>query len=134
MNASSECASPPGNAATDHVDDTTVSLTIETLNLLRAGLRLLSLELTLAFRSLRWLLVGVIAVPVVALSAWIGLCALLVAVAHLYTGNWLLALLIGAGAQFLALGLMLQQLRRWARDLTLPQSRAALVRVTERMP
>ncbi|MHB8448682.1 MAG: hypothetical protein ACYC9P_12245 [Rudaea sp.] len=132
MNASSACASPPGDAATARVDDATVSLTTETLNLLRAWLRLFNLELAMAFRGLRWLLVGAIAVPVVALSAWMGLCALLVAAAHLYTGNWLLALLIGAGTQLLALGLLLQQLRRWARDLTLPQSRAALVRAKER--
>lgn len=133
MIASSECASPPGDAASAHVDDATVSLTTETLDLLRAWLRLLNLELTLAHRSLRWLLVGAIAVPVVGLSAWLGLCALAVAAAHIYTGNWLLALLIGAGVQLLALGLMLKLLRRWARDLTLPQSRAVLVRTMEHM-
>ncbi len=133
MNASSECASASGDATTARVDDASVPLTTGTRDLLRAGSRLLNLELALAQRSLRWLLVGTLAVPVVGLGAWLGLCALLVAVAHIYTDNWLLAVLIGAGAQFLALGLMLQQLRRWVRDLTLPESRAALARAAERI-
>lgn|SRR5690242_16006948 len=133
MNTPSECASSPGNADTACVDDATGPLATAGVDLLRAWIRLLNLELTLAHRSLCWLLVGAIAVPVVGLSTWLGLCALLVAAAHIYAGNWLLALLIGAGAQFLVLGLMLQQLRRWARELTLPQSRAAVVRTMERM-
>ena len=133
MNASSECASASGDAATARVADATAPLTTDTLDLLRAWSRLLNLELALAQRSLRWLLVGTLAVPVVGLGAWLGLCTLLVAVAHIYTDNWLLAVLIGAGAQFLALGLMLQQLRRWMRDLTLPESRAALARAAERI-
>ena len=49
------------------------------------------------------------------------------------TLNWVLALLLGAGVQLLALAILLRQLRRWARDLTLPQSRAALVRAMEHM-
>lgn len=134
MNASFERASSPGDVATPRLDEATVSPTTGTLDLLRAWSRLLNLELALAQRSVRWLLVGTLAVPVVGLGAWLGLCALLVAVAHIYTGNWLLAVLIGAGAQFLTLGLMLQQLRRWIHDLTLPQSRAALVRMAERLP
>jgi hypothetical protein len=70
---------------------------------------------------------------VAALSAWLSLSSLLVALAHLYTNSWLLALLFGAGTQSLALAILVRQLQRWASDLTLPQSRAALVDAMERM-
>lgn len=102
-------------------------------NVVSAWASLLCLEAVLAQRSLRLLLFGAIALPVVGLSAWLGLSAILVALAHMYTHGWLLALLFGFGLQLLAFALLLNQLRCWARDLTLPRSRAALVHAMERM-
>jgi hypothetical protein len=96
--------------------------------LVRAWSILLQSELAVARDSIRWLLVGAVVTPVVALGAWLGLNALLVAAAQLYTGSLVLALLLTCGVQLLALGLLLNQLRRWARELTLPHSRAALAR------
>ena len=101
--------------------------------LVRAWTRLLDLELNLARRSLHWLLLGAIAVPVIGLSAWLGLSVLIVVSVQAYTQSWLLATLFGAGVQFLALACLFQQLRRWARDLSLPRSRAALTRAMEKM-
>lgn len=94
---------------------------------------LLTRELALAQRSLRWLLIGAIIATIAALGIWLSLSAMLIAFAYLYTNSWLLALLLGTGMQSLALAMLLRQLQRWARDLTLPQSRAVLVRAMERM-
>jgi len=102
-------------------------------DLLRAWSTLLESELALARASIGWLLIGVLVVPVAALGAWFGLNALFVAVAQTYTDSLVLALLLTFGVQLLALALLLFQLRRWMRDLTLPHSRAALGRAMEKM-
>jgi len=114
-------------------EDSIAPLVASAADAVSAWAGLLDLELALAQRSLRRLLLGAIVVPVAVLGAWLSLSALLVAWAHLYTDSWSLALLLASGAQLLALAILLRQLRRWARDLTLPQSRAALVRAMERM-
>ncbi|MEO8803048.1 MAG: hypothetical protein ABI304_03540 [Rudaea sp.] len=103
------------------------------MNWVGAWSSLLNREIALARRSLHWLLVGAIALPVIALSAWLGLSALLVAVVHIYISSWALAILIGVAAQVVVLVTLLRWMRRWLRDLTLPQSRAALVQAMERM-
>jgi hypothetical protein len=102
-------------------------------DMLRAWSHLLNLELALARKSLLHLMLGTIAAAVIGLSAWLGLNALLVALIQAFTNSWLLALLFGAVAQLLALAMLLHGLRRWARDLTLPESRAALARAMARM-
>lgn len=102
-------------------------------DLLHAWSRLLTLELALARDSLLRLIIGWIAATVIAFSAWLGLDALLVALVQTYTNSWSLALAVGAGLQLLALAILQHHLRRWARDLTLPRSRAALTRAMERM-
>jgi len=94
---------------------------------------LLNSELALAQHSLRLLLLGALAVPVIGLGAWLGLCALLVALAQMATGSLALALLVGVAVQMLALLVLVRQLRRWSHDLTLPQSRAALFRAVGKM-
>jgi hypothetical protein len=132
MNATPERATP-ADADTASPRDSVAPLASGAADVVGAWASLLNLELALAQHSLRWLLIGVIAVPVVGLCAGLSLSALLVAVAHVYVNSWLFALLLGAGAQFLALAILLQQLQRWARDLTLPQSRAALVHTMKRM-
>jgi len=134
MSATPERAVPVAGAVAAEPDaDSIGALAIDAADVVSTGTGLLELELALAQRSLRWLVIGAIIVPIAILSAWISLNALLVALAHLYTNSWLLALLLGTGMQLLALAIALSQLRRWMRDLTLPQSRAALVRVMERM-
>lgn len=110
-----------------------VSLATTVANLVHAWASLLNLEVALARRSLRWLLIGAIAIPVICLSTWLGVSALLVAFMYMYTKSWLLALLFGCGVQCLALAIVLRQLRRWVRDLTLPQSRASLTQAMERL-
>lgn len=114
-------------------EESPVSLATTVADLVHAWANLLNLEVALARRSLRWLLIGAIAVPVISLSAWLGLSALLVAFMYMYTRSWLLALLFGSGVQCLALAIVLRQLRRWVRDLTLPQSRASLAQAMDRM-
>lgn len=119
--AAGSTATQPGDGAATTVD------------LLRAWSGLLNSELALARQSVRLLLLGALAVPIIALGAWLGLCALLVALAQMYTHSLVLALLIGAAVQVLALAVLLRRLRRWSHDLTLPQSRAALLRAVEKM-
>ena len=134
MNATPERAMPAAcAAAAEGRKDPIVALAADVADVVSGWAGLLDLELALAQRSLRWLLIGAIALPVAGLSAWLSLNAVLVAGVHVYTSSWLFALLFGAGVQLLALAILLRQLRRWARDLTLPQSRAALVHAMERM-
>lgn len=134
MNATPERAAPAiSDAATTARKDSIAPLATDAADVVSAWAGLLNLELALAQRSLRWLLIGAIALPVAGLSAWLSLSAVLVAIVHIYTNSWLLASLLGAGVQLLALAILLHQLQRWARDLTLPQSRAALVHAMEHM-
>lgn len=133
MNAKIDSDAVAANDAAVPLQDPVSAPVAGLADLVHAWSGLLSLELALARRSLHWLLIGLIAVPVIGLSAWLSLSALLVALAHAYTNSWLLALLLGTGMQLLALALLLYYLRRWAADLTLPQSRAALVQAMERM-
>lgn len=123
--ASEDAVAPPAQAVTPPVT--------AALNWASAWSGLLSRELVLARNSLRWLLVGAIALAVIGLSVWLGLSALLVAVVHIYISSWPLAILIGVAAQVIALAIVLYWMRRWLRDLTLPQSRAALMHAVERM-
>ena len=123
----------PGAATTEPDADSIAALATDAADVVSTWAGLLDREFALAKRSLRWLLIGAIIVPVAFLSAWLSLNALLVALAHWYTNSWLLALLLGTGMQMLALAISLNQLKRWTHDLTLPQSRAALVHAMERM-
>jgi hypothetical protein len=113
--------------------DSIVPLATGVADVISAWAKLVQLELALAQHNLGWLLVGAIVVPVAALGVFISLTALLVAGAHMYTNSWLLALLLSAGVQLLALAILLNQLRCWARDLTLPESRATLIHAVERI-
>ena len=134
MSATPECAVPVRGAAAAEPDaDSIGALATDVAKMVSAWTGLLDRELALAQRSLRWLLFGAIIASVAALGIWLSLSALLIAFAHLYTNSWLLALLLGTGMQLLALAMLLRQLRRLARDLTLPQSRAALVHAVEHM-
>jgi len=134
MNATPERgAATPDVAAATACKDSIAPLAAGAADVISAWAALLNLELALAQRSLRCLVIGAIALPVAGLSACLSLSALLVALAHAYTNSWLLALLLGAGVQLLALAILLNQIRRWARDLSLPRSRAALVHAMERM-
>ena len=134
MKATPERAPPAaGDAAATPPEDLRTPLASDAADVISAWASLLNLELALAQHSLRWLLIGAIAVPIVGLSAWLSLSALLVSLSHIYTNSWLLAVLLGSGVQLLALEILLNRLQRWARDLTLPQSRAALVHAMERM-
>jgi uncharacterized membrane protein len=101
-------------------------------DLVRALAELLGAELALARQSLSWLLIGAVAVAVVGLGAWLGFNMLVVASLHAVIGSWPLALLLGIGLQLLALAILLHRLRRRARDLTLPQSRAAVAHLIGR--
>jgi hypothetical protein len=133
MNATPEPETRAESEAAVPIADPATPLAIGVADLLGAWTRLLHLELALARSSLLWLGIGAIAVPVIGMSAWLGLSALLVATMQAYTDNWGLALLFGAGMQLLALAVLLRQLQVWAHDLSLPQSRAALVQALERM-
>jgi len=103
------------------------------VHLVRAWSTLLESELLLARRSVSCLLFGALALPVIGLGVWFALNALLVALMQIYTQSQVLSLLLEFGLQLAALALLLHLLRRWLRDLTLPQSRAALARAMEKM-
>ena len=134
MNAAPAREAPRTNdASAGSAEEPAASQTAIVADLLRAWTSLLNFELILARSSLRRLLIGMIAVPVIGLSTWLGLCALLVAAAQAYTHDWTLALLLGCGVQLLVLAILVHRLRCWAKDLTLPQSRAALAQAMERM-
>ena len=134
MSATPERTVPALGAAIAEPDAVSIgALATDAADVMSAWAALLNRELALAQHSLRWLLIGTIIATVAALGVWLSLGALLVAFAHLYTNSWLLALLLGTGMQSLALAILLRQLKRWARDLSLPQSRSALVRAMERM-
>lgn len=94
---------------------------------------LLKMEVALARRSLRALPIGALVLPVLALSAWLSLIALISVAIYSLTGNWPLALLLGAILQLSLLTQLLRFWLRWSLNFTLPQSRAALRRAMERM-
>jgi len=119
--------------AAEPAADSIGALAADAADVMSAWAVLLTRELALAQRSLRWLLIGTIIATVAALGMWMSLSALLVAFAKLYTDSWVMALLLGTGLQALALAMLLRQLRSWARELSLPQSRAALVHAMEGM-
>src|SRR5947199_6939111 len=91
-------------------------------HVVRAWSTLLESEWLLARRSVSRLLLGALALPVVGLGVWFALNALLAAVMQIYTQSLVLSLLLVCGLQLAALALLLHLLRRWMRDLTLPQS------------
>jgi hypothetical protein len=119
--------------ATPTADDSVAPLIGGATDVVQAWARLLDLELALAHRSMRWLAVGALALPIVGLGVWFASSALGVVLVHAATGNWVQALALAALGQALALALLLRALRGWLRDLTLPQSRAALRQVMERL-
>ena len=80
-------------------------------------------EIALARYSLRALLMGMIAAPVIVVGLWLGLMSLLVLEAHAAGCSWPAAVGLGIGAQLLALLFLVRALRRWTRDLTLYRSR-----------
>jgi hypothetical protein len=133
MSAMPEQAAPAIGDATASLTQTAAPLASAAVDLVQAWAGLLDQELALARRSLRWCLIGAVTLPVAALGLWLSLGALLVAAAYVCSGNWFVALLLGAGVQALVLALLLRRLRHWSRDLTLPQSRAALLHAMERM-
>ncbi|MDR3387584.1 MAG: hypothetical protein P4L92_11065 [Rudaea sp.] len=117
------------------VPDATLSAVAQSaLRLAHYSRALFVAEVALARSSLRALLVGAFVLPVLALSAWLALVALFADAVHIFSGSWLFATLVVAVLQVLLVALLLRFLRRWSRDLTLPQSRAAILRVLERMP
>lgn len=103
------------------------------LELLLRWYALLEVEVALARNSLRSLLLGSLALPVLALAAWLSIVAVLAQAAHALLHSWPGALLAVTFVQLALILLLLRSLRRWWRDLTLPQSRAALIRAMQRL-
>jgi Putative Actinobacterial Holin-X, holin superfamily III len=101
--------------------------------LLRAWVDLFDREFRLARRSLLSLVVSAVLLPVIVFSAWLAINAALVGVLERFTGGWLSAISATAAIQLIAIGTLVLLMRRWWRDLSLPQSRAALVRAMERL-
>ncbi|MGA9333562.1 MAG: hypothetical protein WBV39_04725 [Rudaea sp.] len=133
MKLTSTREAPAANDPCAAAEESVTTAPAVAAELVGAWTRLLAVELKLARRSLGWLLIGAIAVPVIGLSVWLGFCVLLVAGMQMYTQSWILASLFGAGVQLLGLTILLCQLHCWAHDLALPQSRAALARVLEKL-
>ena len=104
------------------------------VGLVQAWLVLLDREAALARQSLVWLIVGTLMLPVFIIGIWIGMTAVCASLVQHLTGEWASAILVTTALQFLTLALLFYKMRRWWRDLSFPQSRAALIRTMELKP
>ncbi len=102
-----------------------------TMGLVKAWLVLLEREAALAKKSLVWLMVGTLVLPIFIIGVWIGMIAACASLIQHLTGGWSSAILITTALQFFTLALLLYKMRRWWRDLSFPQSRAALIKTME---
>lgn len=108
----------------------TPGLVASSEELVSAWLKLLQNEAVIAKHSLLFLGVGALVfLPVIVLGSWIGFNVLLVLALERLTQNWPNAIAVVCALQFLLLGTLLYRMRRWWHDLTLPQSRAALLKL-----
>ncbi len=132
MDSTSQSAASKAGVKTSVPDTTLTAVAQSALELAHHSRALFAAEMALARNSLRALLIGALFFPVLALSAWLALVALFANAVHIFSGSWLFASLVVTIVQVLLILLLLRLLRRWSRDLTLPQSRAAISRVLER--
>jgi len=92
---------------------------------------LLESEFALAKRSLRGLVAGVLAAPILLLGLWSSVLLLCVAALHTLGLDWTTALVSVVLAQLIGIFALLRALRRWVGDLALPRSRALLAQLLE---
>ena len=95
---------------------------------------LLESEFALARRSLRGLVAGVLAAPILLLGLWSSVLLLCVAALHTLGLDWTTALVSVVLAQLIGILALLRALRRWVGDLALPRSRALIAQLLEPPP
>jgi len=101
------------------------------VHVLRAGHELFQAEVATARGSLQALAIGALLAPVLLLGLWFSALALLLIGLHAAGLGWLAAGLLTCAVQILLLWTLLRAARRWASDLSLPRSRAFLLRLTQ---
>lgn len=100
-------------------------------SVLRAGRELFEAEIATARGSLRALAFGAVVAPVLLLGLWFSALALLLIGLQAAGLGWLAASLLTCAVQILLLWTLLRAARRWSSDLSLPRSRAFLLRLTQ---
>ncbi len=136
MNRPSAMQEPtrPEAAADTFTQSSVEDVANSSVGLVQAWLVLLEREAALARHSLIWLIVGTLVLPVFIVGIWIGISAACASLVQHLTGDWASAIVITTALQFIALATLLSKIRRWWRDLSFPQSRAALIRIMEPKP
>jgi len=116
---------PPGAAPDARV------LAASLVRALRAWHTLLQAEIDNARQSLRALAIGALIAPVLLLGLWFSALALLLIALQAAGLGWLGAAALTCALQIGLLWLLFRSVRRWARELSLPRSRAILLQLTE---
>lgn len=93
---------------------------------LRSAWALLQAEMQLARRSLVTLVVMTGLMVLFVLGTWLGLLLVLAAAAYRFSGSVLAAAAVVLASNVIAAGVTVWRIKRAARDLALPRSRAAL--------
>lgn len=131
MDATRDTVPPMSADAAPRLDNPADTLMASAWVFAQSWSTLLQAEMALARRSLNLLLFGAVALPVVALGVWIGSGALLALVIHAIGCSWLMSVAVDVAIQLALLALLLRSVRQWWRNLTLPRSRAALMKTAE---
>ena len=108
-------------------------LTTDASNYVRAWSGLLASETRLAGVSLVRLVFGLLVVPALALGIFLSVDALLAAILQRWLHDWASSVAIVLLFNLACLCVLLVAIRHWWRNLSLPRSRAALVKMLERM-
>lgn len=96
------------------------------LGVVKAFAKLLDAEIDLARCSMRALLIAALVLPIATVGLWLCLIATAIAALQMLGLSWLAAVALCTCVQVAAIFLLLSQMRRWGRDLSLPKSRAVL--------
>ncbi len=120
--------SPTSSGTTEEIGEAP-GLIGNSAKLASAWLAMLENEAVIARSSVLFLGLGIVSMPVVIFGVWTATSLLLALTVVYFTESWNSAIVSVCAIQFLILGTLLYSMRRWTRNLTLPQSRAALLRI-----
>jgi hypothetical protein len=125
-------APPPEQQATAGESEATLGdLAVDSAQFVRAWSALLANETRLAGASMLRLVFGLLVVPALALGICLALDALLATLLQRWLQDWASCIAAVLCFNLACLFGLLVALRRWWRNLSLPRSRAALVRLFE---
>jgi hypothetical protein len=106
-------------------------LTSDAVDLVRAARDLIETEWALSRQSFRRFVVGALVFPILAASLWFAVNGLLIALLHSFGCGWSSAFAIDVSIQLAILLALLHVLQQCLRDMSFPNSRRALERVTK---